>query len=373
MTPMPSVEEVEERLRALNTTAALTAEDARAVARLQVLRFPIVSPVVSRTASARFRSGRTVAAIAAILALVMLANLGAAYYAPSYGRALADAPGVGPVSGRILQFVGLNDRDVTVFNATATSSGHTVRLIAGYADGLRTVLFLDVDGRGLTGNPKSFGMSPGDYAIGLEGLTMTDQFGHGYALARGDQTVVALTFEPLAWPASQVGARLTLHVSAIQAEWLLAPGSDADLKGDWTLHATLISAPAHRLAVPAPVQTAEADYTFTSLQASETTLIVQWSVSGAALDKVNSLWMQRPSPPTARDPEFDKLMQGYFSTRLFDAAGKPMTMWDWGYEFPTNKPGAGHMTAFVPGPSRYRLQFGDALTGLDEQRWIVVP
>src|SRR5690349_7839465 len=112
MTLMPSVDEVEERLRALNTTAALPAEDARAITRLQVLRFPIVSPVVSRTASARFRSGRTVGAIAAILALVVLANLGAAYYAPSYGRALADAPGVGPVSGRILQFVGLNDRDV---------------------------------------------------------------------------------------------------------------------------------------------------------------------------------------------------------------------------------------------------------------------
>jgi hypothetical protein len=50
-----------------------------------------------------------------------------------------------------------------------------------------------------------------------------------------------------------------------------------------------------------------------------------------------------------------------------------MTMWDWGYEFPTNEPAAGHMTAFVPGPGRYRLQFGDALTGMGDQRWIVVP
>src|SRR5260370_5114130 len=352
MTTIPSVEEVEERLRALNRTAALSAEDVRAIARLQVLRFPVVSPAVTRRAPARFSSGRRVAAIAAMLALVVLANLGAAYYAPRYGRALADAPAVGPVSGRILQFVGLNDRDVTVFNATATSAGHTVRLVAAYADGLRTVLFVDVNGRGLAGNPKSLGMSPGDYAIGFEGLTRPDQFGHGYALARGVQTAVALTFEPLAWPASQVGARLTLHVSAIQAEWLLGPGSDADMKGDWTLHATLISAPVHRLTLPAPVRTPEGHYTFTSLQASGTTLIVQWSVNGAALDEVNSLWMQRRSSLTSPDPEFDKLMGGYFSTKLFDAAGKEMTMWEWGYEFPTHEPAAGDMTAFVPGPAR---------------------
>ena len=49
-----------------------------------------------------------------------------------------------------------------------------------------------------------------------------------------------------------------------------------------------------------------------------------------------------------------------------------MTIGEWGFEFPTNKPAAGHMTAFVPGPGRYRIQLGDALTSLDDQRWIIV-
>jgi hypothetical protein len=377
MTQMPSLEEVDERLRALSDSDFVAGEDARALTRLDAIQFPEVSRTRTdgpRAASAyqKFRPVPMAAAIAAILALVVLANVGAAYYAPRYGRALAGAPGVGPVSDRMLQFVGVSDRNLTVFNAAATSSGHTVRLVAAYADGLRTVFFLEVDGRGMTGNMKAFGMSPGDYAVGLDGLTMTDQFGHRYSLARGNQIGVVLTFEPLTWPASELGARLTLHVSAIEAEWLVGSGSDAILKGDWTLHATLISRPVHTLILPAPLRTADAAYTFTSMQTSGTTVTVQWSVNGASVDEVNKLSMQRSSSQIVRGPEYEKLIRGYFSPKLFDAAGKEMTLWDWGYEFPTNGQAAGHMTAFVPGPGRYRIQLGDALTGVPDQRWIVV-
>jgi hypothetical protein len=66
-------------------------------------------------------------------------------------------------------------------------------------------------------------------------------------------------------------------------------------------------------------------------------------------------------------------MRDYFAPKLFDGAGKEMSKWEWGYTFPNNQRGVGDMTAFVPGPGRYRIQFGDALTDLADQRWIVVP
>ena len=102
-------------------------------------------------------------------------------------------------------------------------------------------------------------------------------------------------------------------------------------------------------------------------------MIVQWSVSGAALDEVTRLWQQRTNPQAAPGSEYDQLMRDYFTPTLFNAAGNEMGMWEWGYEFPNNQPAVGDMTAFVPGPGRYRIQFGDVLTGLADQRWIVVP
>jgi hypothetical protein len=42
----------------------------------------------------------------------------------------------------------------------------------------------------------------------------------------------------------------------------------------------------------------------------------------------------------------------------------------WGITF--TKPASGEITVFIPGPGRYRIQLGGALTA-DQQRWIVVP
>jgi len=30
------------------------------------------------------------------------------------------------------------------------------------------------------------------------------------------------------------------------------------------------------------------------------------------------------------------------------------------------------ITAYIPGPGRYRIQLGDALAGKDQERWILV-
>jgi hypothetical protein len=369
VTQPAALEEIDQRLRSLPETLVVDPEDARAMARIVELRFPTKRAADTKAASRRglIRLG----AVGAALAFVVLVNVVAAYYAPTYGRALADAPGIGGPSSKILAAFGLNAGDVTSVNDTATSSGHTLRLAAGYADGLRTVLFVSIDGKGLEGNPKGFGMNPGDYGLG--NFTLSDQFGQTYAPS-GVGGPNSISFTALTWPASKVGARLTLQVTSIDAIWLRGAG---EVQGDWTLHATLVAEPAHTLALPAAVHTAQAGYTFTSIRSSATTLTVRWTVDGPALDRVNELSAAAgsrtdprvpPAPPTA---EGQQLQGDYFWPQVFDASGRQVQLSVWGITF--TKPATGEMTVFIPGPGRYRIQLGGALTGDDLQRWIVVP
>jgi hypothetical protein len=364
-----TLEEIDERLRSLPETLVLDPEDVRAMAGIVELRF--ATKRAANTKAASRRGLMRLGAVGAAIAVVVLVNLVAAYYAPTYSRALADAPGIGGPSSKILAAFGLSAGDVTSVNDTATSSGHTLRLTAGYADGLRTVLFVSIDGKGLEGNPKGYGMNPGDY--GLSNYTLTDQFGHTYT-ADGVGGPTMIPFTPLAWPASSVGARLTLHVTSIDAMWLRGAG---DVQGDWTLHATLVAEPAHTLDLPAAVHTAQANYTFTSIRSSANTLIIRWTVDGPALDRVNTLRAAAgsrtdpkvpPAPPTAEEQQ---LQRDYFWPQVFDASGRQVQLSMWGITF--TKPAAGEMTAFIPGPGRYRIQLGGALTAEGVQRWIVVP
>ena len=368
MTQPVTLEEIDQRLRSLPETLDVDPEDVRAMARIVELRFP-TRPAANPKAASRglLRLG----AVGAAVAVVLLVNVVAAYYAPTYSRALALAPGIGGTSSRILAAFGLNPSNVMSINDTATSSGHTLRLAAGYADGLRTVLFVSVDGKGLEGDPKGFGMNPGDYGLG--NYALTDQFGHTYT-ASGVGSPNSIPFTPLTWPASDVGARLTLQVTSIDALWLRGAG---EVQGDWTLHATLVAEPAHTLALPAAVRTAQAAYTFTSIRSSATTLIIRWTVDGPALDHMNELVAGAgsrtdpkvpPSPPTAEEQQ---LQRDYFWPQVFDASGRPVQLSMWGITF--TKPATGEMTVFIPGPGRYRIQIGGSLTADDQQRWIVVP
>lgn len=373
MTKLASLEEVDARLRALPATMILPKDDERAVRRLEVLDLPSPARVATPTRRhTRIGSLRFVASALAVTAILALGvNLAAAYYAPSYGRALADTPGVGPVSAGLLQFTGLGTSDLVAVHESAVSGGHTVELVAGYADGLRTVFFVEVDGRGLSGDPKAFGQSPGDYGVAIDSISLTDQFGHRYPLQAGAQTGNVLTFEPLVWPASQVGARLTLHMGAIVPEWLISPSRPTPaVNGDWTLRATVFSEPVHNLALPAPIHTDLAAYRITSIQSSGTTLTIHWTISGPAVGMVDDLWRAR-GPDGKPSADYTRLQQDYFHAQLFDAAGKLMGFRDWGITFAS--PAVGEMTAFIPGSGRYRLQLGDALTAPDEQPWITVP
>lgn len=370
MTQPATAEEIDERLRSLGESLIVGPEDSRALARIMELSIPTASTGAPRARASRRRVVR-VGALATVITFVLLANVVAAYYAPAFSRALAGAPGIGGPSSKILAAFGLNVGDVTSVNDTATSSGHTLRLAAGYADGLRTVLFVSIDGKGLDSNPKGFGMNPGDYGLG--DYTLSDQFGRIY-VPDGVGGPNMIPFTPLAWPASSVGARLTLHVTSLDAMWLRGAG---EVRGDWTLHATLVAEPAHTLALPAAVRTPQANYAFTSIRSSATTLNIRWTVEGPALDRLNELWAAAGSrtdpkiPPAQPGAEEMQLEHDYFWPQVFDASGRQVQLSDWGITF--TKPAAGVMTAFIPGPGRYRIQLGGALAADDLQRWIVVP
>jgi len=363
-------DEIDDRLSSLGETLIVGPEDSRALARIIELRIPTAS---ARPAPARASRRRVVrvGVVAMGAAIVLLANVVAAYYAPTYSRALAEAPGIGGPSSKILAAFGLSAGQVTAINDSAASSSHTLRLAAGYADGLRTVLFVSIDGKGLDGNPKGFGMNPGDYGLG--NFTLTDQFGHTY-VPSGVGSSNMIPFTPLAWPASSVGARLTLHVTSIDAIWLRGAG---EIRGDWMLHATLVAEPAHTLALPAAIHTSQATYTFTSVRSSTTTLIIRWTIDGPALDRVNKLWAAGgsrtdpkvpPAPPTAEDQQLER---DYFWPQVFDASGRQVQLSESAITF--TKPATGDITVFIPGPGRYRIQLGEALAADGMQRWIDVP
>lgn len=319
------------------------------------------------------RPRRFAGMLAAALLVVLVGNLAVAYYVPRYERALAGTPLLGDISRPFLALIGGEERNATIVNDVSVSNGHTVRLVAGYADGLRTVLFVEVDGKGLTGDPKAFGRQTGDYGVGFDGLSLTDQFGFRYLMDRpsGSGAYGPLEFPPLALPASVAGARLTLHVSNLVELWQPTDlGHYVQVPGDWNLHATLVQDPVHRLPLPSPLRRSDAVYTFTSVNATRTQVIIHWTVSGAPNDEIHRLLHSGGFAPN--DSHYMELMHGYFWPQLFDADVHLMQIHDFGVGFPEGKPAEGVIIAYIPGPGRYRIQLGDALASQDEQRWILV-
>lgn len=356
----PVVQDLEQRIR---VRVAITPRQ-----RPRGLTAIVLKP---RGRSARRRLRIAVALPVAAL-LVVIGNLGGAYYAPGYGRVMAGAPLIGVVSRPLLKAFGLTEGSVTAVNDVSVSDGHSLRLVAGYADELRTVLFVGVDGKGLTGNPKQYGRFPDEYVVGPEGVTLTDQFGYTYS--GGGTGGAAVQFEPLAWPASAIGARLTLHVTTLLGYWTVASGGQPiEVHGNWTLHATLVEEPRRSLPLPQPVKTADAVYAFTSIRATHTEVQIHWTVSGSPNAEMHRLIDGGHVGASSPGDKVDQLTHGYFWGALFDEAGNRLSGPGFGSEFPKDGPARGDMDMFIPGPGRYRIQLGDNLTAPEDQRWIVVP
>ncbi len=241
--------------------------------RLAALEIAVPSTLVPRVLAgrgpgARATDRRLLPRLAAAAALAVLAIAAASYFAPRFSQALADAPVVGTATGPLLRSVGLAGiaGRVTALSDSATSSGYRVTVLGGYADGIRTIIVLRVEpaGRNL-----------------YEGTSLTDQFGRRLEL-RGAATnsltgEEVLEFDSITGPAAILGARLTLHASA-----LAVPGGGDRLAGDWQLHATIALDESRTLDRPAAGRIGAMTCTFTALTASPTAIRVRVQVLGAA-------------------------------------------------------------------------------------------
>jgi len=274
----------------------------------------------------------------AIAALIVVANFGAAYFAPVYEETLADALVVGGIAGPILRYSGLDPTHITLADQTATSSGHTIKLVGGYADTERTVFVVEVDGQAHHLPSKQ------ETCCSVIG-SVTDQFGHRYHQVNGADSL-APTFEPLVWPATSVGARLTLHIEML---------SDTKItNGDWELHLTLMQQKGVALPVPSSITANGITYTFDSLHLSGMQLSVRYHLSGPQVDQI------RKRVYSGDSSAMSSFTQSFAGPHLVDASGNEVRLIEWGITLLKDGPAQGVYSAVLPGPGRYVLTIGTA-------------
>ena len=258
-------------------------------------------PGARRTRSVQRRPRWATVALAVVLLIVVVS--GASFYAPRFAQALADAPIVGTAVGPALRSAGLAGLQgrFTALDSRATSSGYTVRLVAGYADNNQTLLVLSVD--------------PADRS--LFGRTqLTDQFGRtiassgGISDARTGDNV--LIFQALPWPDSTLGARLRLHVSTLES----VPGGQP-VAGDWTLQGTIPVESSRPLPLPAAGALGDSTVRFIRVEATSATVSVYMEISGPLAGQLDR--MVGPTIPYVAKPHLA------FSYELVDAGGRIAT------------------------------------------------
>ncbi len=186
------------------------------------------------------------------------------YFAPATAAALAGTP----IGGDLLREAGLAGAAgrVTAVGAVADSSGFRLTLAGAYADSTRTVLLMR----------SSPAVTPDAQAV------LTDQFGRtypmqsGYADARTGDLI--FQFDPLGWPISLIGARITLHISQVKSFYYDASISDWNIgppvAGDWTTRATLGVDEGASLVAPSGGQVGGAQCTFGAARSSDATIVV---------------------------------------------------------------------------------------------------
>lgn len=298
------------------------------------------------------RRPKASALIIAVILLALTANIGAAYYSPLYAAALAATPVVGTISRPLLTATGLSGANVIAFDETSDSAGHRLHLVAGYADQLRTLIFVEIDGR--------------SSHLGMHGVELTDQFGHSYG-AKFNAAQTALMFEPLTGLAASQGGRLSLHIDGIDVPSTTGGPRSAFVTGRWTLHPTLFARQAHVLALPKPGSIDGTVYTFTAVRSSFV-LDVNWTITGWFIEHRSPTI---PPANTSEGEQYRHLFERYLGVNLYDSNGKLVTLADSTATFPRGRPALGSFSAILNGPGTYKLRFGDASNGFE--RPIEVP
>ena len=230
----------------------------------------ITARVLSRQTPQR-RPGvpRLAAAPVTLVALVVLV----AYFAPAADIAIAERS---HWSGEILQWAGLvgaSDR-ITAVDETARSSGYRLTLQGAYADSSRTVLIMHSD--------------PAIASTDGVSTTLTDQFARTYHFSGSASNSLTgdlvMTFEPLQWPDSLLGARIALHVHQVTTP------ARTNVDGTWNLTAALGVDAARPLPPPAPGDLGRAHVRFTSASYTPATIEIRLEVTGVPGEEL-SRWV----------------------------------------------------------------------------------
>jgi hypothetical protein len=287
----------------------------------------------------------TLGRAAALVVTILFVNLVAAYFAPKYGQALADAPFMGGVTSPVLRYSGLDASQITHLDVSATSAGHTIKVLGAFADTERTVLLLEVDG-------KPHGLPMKEAACCYAEATLVDQFAFEYQHIYSPDAM-AMTFAPLAGPASRLGARLKLHITRLLG---LSPEFPAT-SGDWSLNVTLIQQAGKVLPVPDPATANGISYTLRSVHLSGMQLHIDFSLSGPPVDAQRKLAYETTSPQVSGDNSF---AVQFVNPRLVGPHGNPSYPYESGFTLPREGPITGGMTAVVDGPGHYTVTFGSA-------------
>lgn len=250
----------------------------------------------------------------------------AAYYAPAFSQALADAPIAGRVAGPVLRQFGLasiEDR-VSSFGDRSASSGYTLELVGGYADSSRTVLFLRV-----TPAARVMMLFP-------DHVRLRDQFGREYHSTGGfaDSATgdAAVTFVPIESPADQLGARLTLTLTQLEDP----TARPATIAGRWELQGTLLPEEGRDLPVPERGALGGASFVFTKARALPAALLVEAQVSGTTMTELRErvpddgkgrpVFTERLIDSTGQDR---RLLAGSGSSGGSGSASSPTLSWLW--------------------------------------------
>jgi hypothetical protein len=327
----------------------------------------------SRLASKPRRFGsrgtlRIAIALTAVVALIAAANLPAAYFFPRYGEALANAQVIGAVSGPALRAAGLANADLTVVDDTSVSSGHSLHLIAAYADIYRTVLLVEIDGQPIQLDRKPL---PPPKGLAIAEIQLTDQFGHIYQ-ERRPSPFSPLEAEPLVGLAASQGARLTVHVARLAYYDGGSLGTPALVtQGDWTLRAAVFQQTGRVLSVPAPGSIGDTKYTVTHVQLSSYLLQLRVRVTGGAAKTWKSLSHPGPQADAAAQRAFGEqlgqFIRTYYRTALIapDGTEAEVRSGDFGGD-------QINVSYVIRGPGTYHLRIGSPETGVYDAP-IIVP
>jgi len=258
-------------------------------------------PGARRSVQVRHRPRWATVALAVVLLIIAVS--GASIYAPRFAQALADAPIVGTAVGPALRSVGLAGLQgrFTALDSRTTSSGYTVKLVAGYADNNQTVVVLKVE--------------PPDHSFFAQ-PRLTDQFGRAIELRGGmsDQRTGdnVLLFNGVPWPDSVLGARLRLHATILEA---LPNGQP--VSGDWTLEGTIPVESSRALPLPSAGNLGDSTFRFTQIEATSVTVSIHMQISGPLAKQLDR--MVGPEIPGVAKPH------EAFSYELVDASGRSAT------------------------------------------------